>query len=99
MKKLLLFVLAIIAILLFAAANGQNQTVTQNGRYQIVINTEVRADTFLLDTQTGRTWKPIAYTDIKGSPTVWKYQDKVDNYDQLMQWGKEAQLEAETKSQ
>lgn len=56
------------------------------GRYQIVINPNVRADTTLLDTATGRTWKVVQYTDIKGQPTVWQIQDKVDDYDELRAW-------------
>jgi hypothetical protein len=39
------------------------------GRYQIVINPEVRADTFLLDTETGRIWKPAQYTNLVDDPS------------------------------
>lgn len=96
MKKLLPVIVVLAALILLGAV-GQNQTVAPNARYQIVINTEVRADTFLLDTQTGKIWKPISYTDVPGTPTVWKYQDRVDNYDQLMQWGREARAQSEAK--
>ncbi len=41
------------------------------GRFQIVINKNIRADTFLLDTKTGRIWQNTTFTDLKGEPTVW----------------------------
>lgn len=49
------------------------------GRYQIVINPEVRADTFLLDTATGRTWKPVVFSSLEGDPVAWVYEDKLDD--------------------
>jgi hypothetical protein len=55
------------------------------GRYQLVLNPNVRADVFLLDTQTGKIWTPVEITNVKdertkaGSPTVWMYQEKIDN--------------------
>jgi hypothetical protein len=56
------------------------------GRYQIVINPQVRADTFLLDTETGRIWMPTQYTDTVGEPTVWKVQDRVNNEAEFKAW-------------
>src|SRR5262249_11304728 len=56
------------------------------GRYRIIINENVRADTFLLDTQTGRIWTSVKYTDLEGEPTVWKLQDRVNSQAELAQW-------------
>ena len=62
-------------------------TSTTDGRYQIIFSPSgIRADTFLLDTQTGRMWAPTEFTDLEGHPTVWQYQDRVDNQQQLMTW-------------
>lgn len=56
------------------------------GRYQIIMRPNIRADTFLLDTQTGRIWIPIEYTNVKGQPTIWKYEERVDNQAAYEQW-------------
>lgn len=39
----------------------------------------VRADTFLLDTETGRVWIPIEISNVQGQPTIWKYEERFDN--------------------
>ncbi len=52
-------------------------------RFQIFINPGVRADTFLLDTETGRVWSPVTYTDLENSPQVWKIHDRVDSQSEL----------------
>src|SRR5271168_3090426 len=49
------------------------------GRYQIFMNPNVRADTLLLDTQTGKTWVQTGITNVKGEPTIWMYREHVDN--------------------
>jgi hypothetical protein len=56
------------------------------GRYQIIMRPNVRADTFLLDTQTGRIWIPVEYSNVKGQPTIWKYEERVDNQAGYEQW-------------
>lgn len=67
---------------LIAHAEGPNVTapsVTQGGRFQIIFNPSgVRADTFLLDTQTGRIWRPTKFTDLEGEPSAWVYEDRLD---------------------
>lgn len=57
-----------------------------NERYRIVINSNVRADTFLLDTETGKTWVQTVYTDLKGEPTVWMYREHIDDEQSYMTW-------------
>ena len=58
----------------------------QAGRYQIIINPNIRADTRLLDTQTGRTWTAVEYAYLEGKPMVWRIEDRVDNDQELMEW-------------
>jgi hypothetical protein len=53
------------------------------GRYQVFINPQIRADTFLLDTATGRIWTPGRYEAFVDEPRVWELQTKVDSETQL----------------
>ena len=55
MKKLLI----IFSFLLISNcfANTTPQQTAPNGRYVIIINPQIRADKFLLDTKTGKTWQ------------------------------------------
>jgi hypothetical protein len=39
-----------------------SSTSTGFPRFQIINNPNVRADTFLLDTETGKIWKPVQFT-------------------------------------
>jgi hypothetical protein len=57
-----------------------------DGRYQIVINPSVRADTFLLDTQTGKIWVRSTFSYVAGSPDAWVYQERLDNSSQVDAW-------------
>ena len=57
-----------------------------SGRYVLFSNPNVRADLFLLDTQTGRIWTRLSYTDLDGQPEVWQIQDRVDSRDELGIW-------------
>jgi hypothetical protein len=69
--------------------SGKQITVLPNqdtGRYVMFSNPNVRADLFMIDTQTGRIWTRVAYTDLEGEPEVWQIQDRVDNPDELRAW-------------
>jgi len=59
---------------------------TGAGRFQIVVSSHVRADTFLMDTSTGRTWRPARYTDLKEEPTVWRLETRVDSEKDFQTW-------------
>lgn len=54
------------------------------GRYQLFFSPLARADVYLVDTETGKIWKPVTITNaqdtnLKGSaPQVWLYQDRID---------------------
>ncbi len=61
------------------------------GRYQIFFSPVARADVYLVDTATGRIWRPINITNaeqpgLSGSPQVWMFQDRLDNHEQLAEW-------------
>jgi hypothetical protein len=54
------------------------QEAQQPGRFQIIIRPDVRADTFLLDTETGKVWRLVQFSDLNGEPTVWEPIDRLD---------------------
>jgi len=56
MKKL-------IAILLLLSFNAHAKNRTDGGRFQIVQPNEMRADQYLLDTETGRVWQMIGISE------------------------------------
>lgn len=62
------------------------------GRYQIFTNPNVRADTFLLDTETGRIWVQVEVTDVEGTPMVWKSQQRLDNDQEFLEWSRRQTL-------
>jgi hypothetical protein len=68
------------------AVKQANANASQVGRYQIVINPNVRADTILLDTETGNTWIQTQVTDVKDAPTIWVFRERVDNHQQFLEW-------------
>jgi hypothetical protein len=54
------------------------------GKYQLFFSPHARADVYLVDTETGRIWKPITITNakdsnLKSAPEVWVYQERVDS--------------------
>lgn len=56
------------------------------GRYQIVMNPNVRADTFLLDTATRVVWHLTRFNDVKGEPTVWMVMERLDSDTEVLPW-------------
>ncbi len=64
---------------------------TETGRYQIFFSPIARADVYLVDTATGKIWRPINITNaeqpgLSGTPQVWMFQDRVDDNEQLAEW-------------
>lgn len=49
------------------------------GRFQLVINPQMRADTFLIDTQKGRVWQLTQFDDLPNKPTAWEEMDIIDD--------------------
>jgi len=63
-----------------AAAPAQSHV----GKYQLFFSPHARADVYLVDTETGKIWKPITITNAKdtnlqSAPEVWVYQERIDN--------------------
>jgi hypothetical protein len=85
----LLFVLALFITAKLAAQSAQSASRTTSnpdGRFRIIMRDGVRADTFLLDTETGKVWARVAFTNVKGTPDVWVYEDRLDNESQRETW-------------
>lgn len=84
------FLIVLIPLLLFSLSSIQiasaAATANQTGRFQIVISPNVRADTFLLDTWTGKIWRMIQEADVEGQPTIWKYERRIDSEEELFKW-------------
>lgn len=60
----------------------------QQGRYQIVFGQHMRADTFLIDTQTGKIWQKVQYEDMENEPVVWNIMDRIDGVKDSREWRK-----------
>jgi hypothetical protein len=89
MKKTLLVVAALLSFVLVSGGRQDAPPAESAvGRYQILYNPNVRADTFLLDTQTGKVWTPTQFSQFKHVPTAWLIQDRIDNDAQLLDWSK-----------
>jgi hypothetical protein len=93
-KSLLVGLALLVGVVGFAAGQStSNPRIVENaakpsgqtGRYQIVFNPNVRADTFLLDTQTGKTWVSTHFDDTEGR-TVWLYRERLDDFGEEMKW-------------
>lgn len=69
-------------------ANGNDRV----GRYQLFFSPLARADAYLVDTETGRIWRPVTIsnatdTNLKSTaPEVWLYQDRIDNAQEFEGW-------------
>jgi hypothetical protein len=71
--------LASISLNAFAQEARSDLFSQQPGRYQIIFNPQVRADTFMIDTATGRVWQMVKFTDLTDGPTVWQIMKRLDN--------------------
>ena len=60
--------------------------ISESGRYQIVLSPNVRADLFLLDTQTGRIWQRQTLSDVPDHPDAWFIQDRLDSHAEANAW-------------
>jgi hypothetical protein len=55
--------------------SGQNG----EGRFRIFFSPHARADTYLLDTQTGKVWQLTQFTGLNGEPTAWVPMSRLEN--------------------
>lgn len=70
-----------------AAAPAQSHV----GKYQLFFSPHARADVYLVDTETGKIWKPITITNakdtnLKSAPEVWVYQERIDSEGDFDAW-------------
>ena len=68
------------------ASTPQISAASQVGRYQVFFNPNVRADTFLVDTETGKIWRMQQIADAVGEPTVWLPERRLDNDQEVSGW-------------
>ncbi len=73
------------------------QTPEPQGRYAIFFSPLARADAYLVDTQTGRVWSQVTYTDVVGDPKVWMPQTRIDSDAELTAWVLKQTLKASAK--
>lgn len=55
-------------------------------RYAIFFSPHARADQYLVDTDTGRVWQKVTYTDLVGEPEVWMPLTRIDSDAQFDEW-------------
>lgn len=95
-----------VAILLFCSLGFAQQpkhpikTDVQPGapRYQLFVNPEVRADTFLLDTVTGKVWQRTHFSSLLDEPDAWIAQDRIDSDEEFLAWFKKHVTKEEAKA-
>lgn len=58
---------------------------SQVGRYQILFSPNIRADTFLLDTETGRTWTHRKVAGV-AADELWFIETRIDSDEDLRRW-------------
>lgn len=79
-----------IFLVLRMGMSGQSSPSSSNSplsrRYQIVFNPNVRADTFLLDTETGKIWRRAMFSDLPDQPTAWEFENRIDKGQELREY-------------
>jgi hypothetical protein len=86
MNRSALIVIAGLLLAIGAIVGVVGQRLLEKDRYQIVISPHLRADTFLLDTTTGRVWTPTQYTSYEGDPKAWSVVPRLDNREAERTW-------------
>ena len=70
----------------FAAKRTRNDARQEAGRYQIVMRKDIRADTYLLDTATGRVWQHVQFVQLEGGPVAWRFMPRLDSSEAMFKW-------------
>lgn len=86
--KTAVFCISLLASLGTAAQDKapERRAPDQYGRYVVTFSPFARADTFLVDTQTGKVWQLTKFSDLQGEPLVFKNLDRIDSDSQFEQW-------------
>jgi hypothetical protein len=64
----------------------QTQAQLASGRYQIVFSPHARAETFMIDTETGRVWQFTTFVDLDGDPHAWMSVPRIDSDSDFAIW-------------
>lgn len=67
----------------------------QYGRFVVTFSPFARADTFLVDTQSGKVWQLTRYTDIQGDPLVFMPIERIDGDSQFETWLRRQRLKSD----
>jgi hypothetical protein len=95
MKTWSLFFAVVLVVPLFAQPQSPIKTESPtNGRYQLFVNPNVRADTLLLDTQTGKIWRMQTALSFEGDPTIWLPEERIDTLAEYDSWAARHTLKA-----
>lgn len=71
-KSIRVFILiSMLSILQLSNVFAESITHAPNQRFQILFSPHKAADTFMLDTQTGKVWQLTQFSDVNGEPVVW----------------------------
>ncbi len=98
MRRVLLAALLLPA--LFSVVEAQSpEKPLDHGRYQIVFSPHARADSFLLDTQTGTVWQFTKYTNLANEPMAWVVVPRIDNDMDMAAWALTQTLKPQPPSQ
>lgn len=92
MRLKILLSLAIALSAVSVSAQSQRAASTQSGRFYIFHNPSIRADTFLVDSETGSVWYTTRYSDVVNDPAVWIKMERLDSRAELDAWERKQQL-------
>jgi len=76
MKSRVFLGIALLSMLMLTGCDQLPSSGSQ--RFQIVFNPNVRADTFLIDTQKGKVWQLSKFTSVENQPTAWEPMEIID---------------------
>jgi len=85
-KSWMAICIALISFVLLAQTKPAPTSQPHTGRYQIFFSPLARADAYLVDTDTGRIWREVQFSNVPHQPFVWLPVDKVDNKQQQDEW-------------
>lgn len=91
MKKACYALGLIILLLVSGSVSAEPKGDSEVGRYKMYFSPhtsemQLTPDMFLLDTKTGKIWQRRMFTDVKGIPRVWLFQERIDSPEDMMEW-------------
>lgn len=86
MKLRVILILASSLLLFSGMVFTEQNSNSENGLYQIFFSPHARADAYLVDTKNGKVWTNVQYTDVQGTPTIWRCQERIDSEKEFIVW-------------